>query len=65
MNSIYRTITCYFCFESFEVDLEVGESFSGYNTEVCDCTVCCNPNKIDYNVYDGELTDIVLSDGNS
>ena len=64
MESIYQTLTCHFCFESFEVDLEVSEDFSGHNSEIYDCVVCCNPNKIDYDVCDGEVSSIVLSDGN-
>ena len=60
-----QTITCHFCFETFEVDLEVCESFFGHNSEIYDCVVCCNPNKIDYNVYEGKISDIAISDGNA
>ncbi len=64
MNSIYKTISCHF-FETFEVYLEISEDFSGYNSEIYDCIICYNPNKIEYNVFDGEITSIALSDGNS
>ena len=64
MDSKYQTITCYFCFETSEVDLEVSEMFNGHNSEIYDCVVCCNPNKIDYEIYEGEVSNIVLSDGN-
>ena len=43
-----RTITCHFCFEKFEVDIEIGETFTGHNTEV----------------YDGEISSLTISDGN-
>lgn len=59
-----QTLTCHFCFETFEVDLEIAQTFSGHNTEIYDCTVCCNPNKIDYEVYEGEVSGLTVSDGN-
>lgn len=65
MNSIYEAITCHFCFETFEVDLEVGDNFSGHISEVYDCVICCNPNNIDYDVHSGEVVGIALSDDNS
>ena len=46
----YKLITCFFCFEEFEVSLEVGASFNGNNSEIYDCEVCCTPNKLDYEV---------------
>ena len=64
LSQIYQSITCYFCFETFEVDLEVSESFNGHNDEIYDCVVCCNPNKIEYDVYDDEISGLVISDGN-
>ena len=54
----YKLITCFFCFEQFEVSLEVGASFNGNNSEIYDCEVCCNPNKLDYEVYDLSLIHI-------
>ena len=59
-----QTITCHFCFEQFDVDIEIGEEFTGHNTEIYDCTVCCNPNKLSYEVYDGEIISLTVSDGN-
>ena len=60
----YKLITCFFCFEQFEVSLEVGASFNGNNSEIYDCEVCCNHNKIDYEVYDGEININYVGDGN-
>ena len=59
-----KTITCYFCFQEFEVSLEVDESFSGNNSEIYDCEVCCNPNKLDYYADRGEITITQVGDGN-
>ena len=59
-----QSVTCSFCFEAFEVDLEVSDSFHGHNDEIYDCVVCCNPNRIEYDVYDGEVSGIVVGDGN-
>ena len=64
MNVDCKTITCHFCFELFEVDLEVSEAFNGHISEIYDCTICCNPNKIDYDVCNNDITGIVSSDGN-
>ena len=58
------TITCHFCFNEIEVDLEIDQSFEGSNTEIYDCTVCCNPNKLQYTVTHGSLVDVLVSDGN-
>ena len=43
----HKSITCFFCFEKFEVLLEVGISFIGNISETYDCEVCCNPNKLE------------------
>ncbi len=64
VSQIYQSITCFFCFETFEVDLEVSESFNGHNGEIYDCIVCCNPNKIEYDIYDGKISSISVGDGN-
>ena len=61
---VEQTITCHFCFEQFEVDIEIGEKFAGHNTDVYDCAVCCNPLKLSYDVYDGEISSLTISDGN-
>ena len=60
----HKLITCFFCFEPFEVSLEVGASFNGNNSEIYDCEVCCNPNNLDYEVYDGEININYVGDGN-
>lgn len=59
-----QTIICHFCFEQFEIDLEIAETFNGHNSEIYDCVVCCNPNKISYVIYDGEVSNLTISDGN-
>ena len=59
-----KVITCFFCFEQFEVSLEISTSFTGNNIEIYDCEICCNPNKLDYVVYDGEININNVSDGN-
>ena len=64
MESNEQTITCHFCFETFEIDLGIEETFSGRNTEIFDCEICCNPNKVDAHIYEGEVSSINVSDGN-
>ena len=64
MESNERTITCHFCFEIFEIDLGIDQTFSGRNSEIFDCEICCNPNKVDTEVYEGEVSSIDVSDGN-
>mgnify|MGYP004243649781 FL=1 len=44
--------------------MEVDDQFHGHNGEIYDCVVCCNPNRIEYDVYDGEVSGIVVGDGN-
>ena len=39
------SIVCFFCFESFEIFLDETNII---NTEIWDCEICCNPNKIQY-----------------
>lgn len=64
MEKDYQTITCYFCFEPFEINLEIGQTFSGRNSEIIDCVLCCNPNKINYEVYEREIYSLTVSSGN-
>ena len=59
-----QTITCYFCFEIFEIDLGNDQTFSGHNSEIFDCEICCNPNKVNTQIYEGEVSFISISDGN-
>ena len=61
---IEKEITCHFCFEQFEVSLEIGSSFIGKNIEIYDCEICCNPNKLEYVVDNGEIIINNVSDGN-
>ncbi len=60
----HKVITCFFCFEQFEVSLEIDTSFTGSDTEIYDCEVCCNPNKLEYEAYDGEITINNVGNGN-
>jgi len=57
-------ITCHFCFEEFEVEVEIQDEFAGHNTEIYDCVVCCNPNKLAYEIYNGRINYLTVSDGN-
>ena len=59
-----QTITCHHCFEQVDVGIEIGEVFTGHNPEVYDCVVCCNPLKLSYDVYDGQISSLTFSDGN-
>ncbi len=42
----------------------MGSSCIGKNTEIYDCKVCCNPNRLEYVVDDGEIIITNVSDGN-
>ena len=57
-------ITCYFCFEPFEVNLEVPSESFFKNSEIIDCTICCNPNKIDYEVEENCISNLLVTNGN-
>ena len=61
---INKLITCYFCFEQFEVSLEIGTSFVGNISEIYDCEICCNPNRLEYEVYDDEIMINSVTNGN-
>jgi len=56
---MHKLITCSFCFDQFEVSLEIDIFFTGNDSEIC-----CNPNKLDYEVYDGEININNVGDGN-
>ena len=60
----HKVITCFFCFEQFEVLLEIAPSFIGNDVEIYDCEICCNPNKLEYEGYNGEININNVSDGN-
>ena len=64
MENNEKSITCHFCFSEFELDLTVSPDFSGQVTEIYDCVVCCNPNKVVYEVYGGDVLTPQVSDGN-
>jgi len=39
-------------------------SFTGNDSEIYDCEISWNPNKLDYEAYDGEINIINVGDGN-
>ena len=63
-DNLEYKIMCHFCFEKFEINIETQEDFTGHNTEIYDCVVCCNPNKLSYEIYNGEISCLTVSDGN-
>ena len=60
----YSSIICHFCFEKFEVHLEVSKTSYGTISEIYDCVVCCNPNKIEYEILNENIHVISVSNGN-
>ena len=64
-NDDFIQITCYFCFEAFEVQLEVASENVLKNSEIIDCTICCNPNKIDYESDENGINILLITDGNA
>ena len=54
-------ISCHFCFEKFSINIEL---FDGSNSEIWDCEICCNPNKVDYSFINDSLVRLDISDGN-
>ena len=54
-------ITCYFCYEIFEVYLDLIE---GNDSVIIDCDICCNPNLISYQISDETICVINIDSGN-
>ena len=54
-------VTCYFCYETFEVYLELVE---GSDTVIIDCDVCCNPNLIRYQISNETVSVLNTDSGN-
>lgn len=54
-------VTCYFCYETFEVYLDLIE---GSDTVIIDCVVCCNPNLIHYQISNNSINVIDINSGN-
>ena len=52
---------CPYCWEEISMILD---SSVRQQTYIEDCEVCCNPNKLDYEVYDGEIKINNVGDGN-
>ncbi len=54
-------VTCYFCYETFEVYLDLIE---GSDTMIIDCDVRCNPNLISYQISNNTPSVIDINSGN-
>ena len=54
-------VTCYFCYETFEVHFDLIECI---DTMIIDCDVCCNPNLIRYQISNNILSVIDINSGN-
>ena len=54
-------VTCYFCYETFEVYLDPIE---GSDTVIIDCDICCNPNLIFYLISNETISVISIDSGN-
>ena len=54
-------VTCYFCYETFEVYLDLVE---GSDTVIIDCDVCCNPNLIRYQISNETISILNTDSGN-
>ena len=54
-------VTCYFCYETFEVYLDLIE---GSDTVIIDCDVCCNPNLIRYQISNKTICVLNIDSGN-
>jgi len=52
---------CPYCWEDISMLLDSSLVSTEY---VEDCEICCNPNKIDTETYDGEIVSLIVSDGN-
>jgi len=54
-------VTCYFCYETFEVYVDLIE---GNDTVIIDCDVCCNPNLIRYQISNKTICVLNIDSGN-
>ncbi|MBI89886.1 MAG: hypothetical protein CMG60_07350 [Candidatus Marinimicrobia bacterium] len=54
-------ITCFFCFETFEIMIDL---IDGPNREIWDCEVCCNPNLVSYKIIKQKVLVFDISSGN-
>ena len=54
-------VICYFCYETFEVYLDLVE---GSDTVIIDCDVCCNPNLIRYQISNETVSVLNTDSGN-
>lgn len=56
-----RTVTCPSCWE--EILLVIDPSAGG-QTYIEDCSVCCRPLQVSYEVHDGELSGLQVESAN-
>ena len=54
-------VTCYFCYETFEVYIDLIECI---DTMIIDCDVCCNPNLIRYHIGNNSTSVVDINSGN-
>ena len=54
-------VTCYFCYETFEVYFDLIECI---DTIIIDCDGCCNPNLIRYQISNNIISVIDINSGN-
>ena len=54
-------VTCYFCYETFEVYFDLIECI---DTIIIDCDVCCNPNLIRYQISNETVSVLNTDSGN-
>jgi len=49
------TITCPFCWEKIELEIDLSVDEQDY---IEDCQVCCQPVRVHYHSHNGEITNI-------
>ena len=54
-------VTCYLCYETFEVYFDLIE---GNDSVIIDWDICCNPNFICYQINDETISVINIDSGN-
>ena len=54
-------ITCHFCHESFDIYLDL---IDGSDSEIFDCSVCCNPNLIKFSIKNENIIILEITSGN-
>ncbi len=64
MKTFNEVISCHSCHSNFELIFEVDTDFDGWNSEIYDCIICCNPNRIDYEVAGHVVVNLIVENGN-